>query len=75
MPGEVQSKAVERGGNGHMTSGGYGALCFEAGPEPGVYTLELDLALACGLRARWPYLKDIEDVADFNGDSVAFKSE
>ena len=53
----------------------YGALCFEAGPEPGIYTLELDLALACGLRARWPYLKDIEDVADFNGDSVAFKSE
>jgi predicted amidohydrolase len=52
----------------------YGELIFEAGQAPGVHILELDLAEADALRTRWPYVKDLDSVHDFSGETVAFKS-
>jgi predicted amidohydrolase len=50
----------------------YGELIFEAGQESGVHIIELDIAAAHSLRTRWPYLKDLEAVDDFSGETVSF---
>ena len=58
---------------GHSAaSAPYGELCFEAGPAPGVYRIELDMTVPARLRARWPYLSDIRSIADCGSETVRF---